>query len=372
MRQKIIEVVIDIRLVRFMINLIYKDSFNHTIHLMRAIVISLIVFEHANSFLWETKEYVISPENKMMYNILQNTSIIFTMISGFLFFHLSKNFSIKNFYKKKIFNLFLPYLFVSISFMLLAYMGFDNGFPTVNSKYFDFQGGIIYKIFYYLSHGSALAPLWYMPMILSIFLISPYLLKISKRNDQIFLLLTLTLLSLTSFLRRDVHSLIFSFIYFLPIFMTGMCISKYYERMKYFSENGFWLYLIPVFFLSLLSNYYLSSIVSFDFQKPQQILLFFILFFLFFNFRFNPGNIFHKILFNTANYAFGIYFIHEFIDIRILYPFFEKVSHPQFDSIIPIFLIKLCICMILIILSLIIIFLLKKIFKNKSKFIIGC
>src|SRR5690606_5585731 len=88
-----------------------KPVFLNYIHYLRGLAILLIVGIHCRiSFPWEHKI-----EARIFESLLDNSTIIFIFISGFLFQHLFvNNFNFRKYLVKKLKFVILPYLLVSI------------------------------------------------------------------------------------------------------------------------------------------------------------------------------------------------------------------------------------------------------------------
>lgn len=150
------------------------------INVFRALAILFIVGGHSI----HSRHPLLKPVCSVL---LQDGTVLFVFISGFLFQYLSENFEYKSYLKKKFFNVICPYLFTSIPGLLLFLCYSKAGpFAGINK-------GI--QIFMFLTTGwfHNLAT-WYIFMACIFFLCGPILLaaenkKILKGKSLLFCIL---------------------------------------------------------------------------------------------------------------------------------------------------------------------------------------
>src|SRR5690349_6718767 len=80
------------------------------LHRLRAIAILMIVALHCTAFLSWTEHPLF---NRVLRELLDNSTVLFFFISGFLFQYLSESFSYQDYLAKKFRNVLLPYLIVA-------------------------------------------------------------------------------------------------------------------------------------------------------------------------------------------------------------------------------------------------------------------
>ena len=137
------------------------------IHIFRAIAIIIIVAGHSIS----SKQEIL----KILLNIIiQDGTVLFVFISGFLFQYLSDSFSYPVYLKKKFFNIISPYIFTSIIGILMVFLHFiKNPFASVNE---------VVQIGMFLTTGLVHNfPTWYIIMTGIFFLFASILLKLEKK-----------------------------------------------------------------------------------------------------------------------------------------------------------------------------------------------
>ncbi|EPG2343022.1 TPA: acyltransferase family protein, partial [Klebsiella pneumoniae] len=91
------------------------------IHSIRGIAAFFIVLIHCNIFM--SKEGML---NAFFYHFLTEWTAIFLLISGFLFQFLLPKYEFSSFMKKKITNVILPYIIVSIPAILIYLLGYKT------------------------------------------------------------------------------------------------------------------------------------------------------------------------------------------------------------------------------------------------------
>lgn len=138
------------------------------INVFRALAILLIVAGHAV----QTKHPVLKP---IFNTFLQDGTVLFVFISGFLFQYLSDSFSYKTYLKKKFFNIICPYLFTSVAGIALLFT-----VPRLNplaalNKIVQIPLFLTTGIFHNL-------PTWYIPMTCVFFLWVPVLVKMTQQK----------------------------------------------------------------------------------------------------------------------------------------------------------------------------------------------
>ena len=193
-------------------------TFDATIHNMRAITILGIIFLHCLHPLWMSNQAKSEFLILFKYVLFRALSGIFAFISGYLFYLLENEKAIisvvylKNFWKKKICNLFFPMVSTSLIILGICIYGFN----------LNFSGWItaipqtpvphnIIQFITYISLGGVQAVFWYIPFCLLCFLFAPFLIKL---NDKTLIF-------------------IFSILFIFPFF-TGRNISGFF----YYTEKG--------------------------------------------------------------------------------------------------------------------------------------
>ncbi|NCU33707.1 MAG: hypothetical protein EOM23_12420, partial [Candidatus Moranbacteria bacterium] len=168
------------------------------IHLdyFRALAILVIIAGHTYGH-WQ----IDANWEKNLVNLITGGTAFFVFISGFFFQTLFiKNFEYSTFLIKKSKILLIPYLVLSIPFLLLLYWEFGhipNTYQLPDYLLNDFSLG-----FMRLITGATFSAFWYIPFIMGIFVLSPLFIAFSKLNPIIMLSLLLILFLGAGFIHR--------------------------------------------------------------------------------------------------------------------------------------------------------------------------
>ncbi len=298
--------------------------FINSINYFRGIAILLIVAGHSYTLAGFAP---LNPFERTAANLLTGGTALFVFISGFMFHHVfSKKFNYRKFMVKKLQNVVLPYLFLSIYpiWDILKYERFSRTLGVSNAR--D-------ALLFYPFTGLHLTAYWYIPFAVVLFLASPIFLKlINSRYKEILIVGGITLSAL---IHRPLYNInvLQSFLYFSPVYLMGMWASINKERIYEKLMNREWVFLTIAILLALFQGEFasyspLKGIVAFpqavergyvgNFHKDifvyngidlmilQKVSLCF--FFMIFLRRFEERSI--PFLDFTAKYSFSIFFLH--------------------------------------------------------------
>lgn len=106
--------------------------------------------------------------NAFFYHFLTEWTAIFLLISGFLFQFLLPKYEFSSFMKKKITNVILPYIIVSIPAILIYLLGYKTVHNWIDISEL-LSNSKLYAIFYFYLTGGHLGPLWFIPVLTLIF-----------------------------------------------------------------------------------------------------------------------------------------------------------------------------------------------------------
>lgn len=187
------------------------------IHNLRAFIITLIVTIHTLStlFLLEQSAWPLH----LVWGISSDASSAFVFIAGYLFQHLSTKFTYSRYLYKKWFNVILPYLIVTLPFILKRLYEGDT----------LFQDYPLYQkiILYYLTGGHVMY-LWFMPMIFLFFFAAPILIRLDK-NPAFYSPVLLVLLFFALTINRALLDPFSCFVHYAVFYVFGMFASHYRE-----------------------------------------------------------------------------------------------------------------------------------------------
>ena len=352
----------------------YLNSINH----FRAIAIIIIVLGHCFWLIHFNHHSVFA---NTIYNLIIGGTSFFVFISGFLFHHvIYKRYDFKTFFVKQSKHVLIPYLIISSIPILELLIGmYKTG--VFSSQSFS---GIVEQlenfhiIRHYLSRvGVNYIGYWYIPFIVIIFAMSPIFIRFIKLNFNTQLIITLSLLFLSFFVHkaplRNDFSVFQNVLYFMPIYLLGILCSEKKEIM-YSKLNGkefYFLFLaiaLALFQASMgkFGNYHKAAFTfgGIDIMLIQKTLLCFFLFIWLNRFENRKFEALEIISTNTL----GIFFIHPIL-LWYCVSFKKELQLPlHANSIIPFCFLFLGI----LLLSLSIVLLIKKIFPKHSKYLIGC
>lgn len=331
-----------------------KGTFLEYINNFRGFAMILIVAIHMYHELYETNPIAF----KLLNIIFANSSVVFVFISGFLFQHLLTKYEYKSYLKRKFLFIILPYFFMSIPALILTL--YDLPYAENHLDVSNFQSyNIIKKIILLISTGSHQAQLWFIPMIAIMFLFT-IALKYIDKNPKFYLLLPL-LLIVAVILGRHNYKPFLLFIYFLPVYMFGMFISRYKEKI-FEKLTLTYIAILTLAFLILSALYYYTHDASLLlFQK----LLMAVLSLLFLK---QFPEFLKRFLQLIADYSFGIYFIHLYAYFLLTHIVHTVQMDFLFEGIFG-FIFKLSSVLII---SIGVIKLIRIIFGKRSRYIVGC
>lgn len=299
-----------------------KRPFLVYMHYFRAWAIINVVFIHV----WRSS-LCTSPEVErnvyiLSHTVFANSTIYFIFISGFLFYYLSVNFTVIRYYKGKFLNVILPYLLISVLFLVVQSV--NRGEMLSLREYA-----------YLLVTGKAQFPYWYIPFVTLIFAVSPLFLKV---NDSLFRRITLLSCVLPLFgTRTGTEITVGQYLYLMPSYLLGILLAKDIEGYMVLLRQYFLLILsvaciasVGVFVLYSHNvqemRYGMNAIYSVSYI--QKIALTFLSILLFK--RIEHRQI--RILNMLATYSFAIYFLHTLVDLGKVRTYLFCDLFPQLNT----------------------------------------
>lgn len=255
------------------------------IHRARGVAIISIVAMHCLDNLdWSSNR----PLYRFFVELFEGSTVVFFMISGYLFQHLSGNFAYTEYLKKKIKNVIVPYIVVSLP-----------GIPLLLSKpYFLDQNPELIGtswwqqvLFLYIYSGSQLNyVLWFVPVVTIYYLSAPLFIHFIKQPRYFLSLLVLIPVSILAHRTtiQKYHHLQLA-LYFLSAYMTGMWAALYRQKVltlavRYLAPLS--MIVVAIIFGHLLLTDFVGSYVEeifsdeqgrIDWIFVQKMLLFFVL-----------------------------------------------------------------------------------------------
>ncbi len=255
------------------------------VHNFRAVAIVVIVAGHAIVALGRTE----NPRTAdFLLDLLDNGTVLFVFIAGFLFEHLSRRFDYGDYLRKKLLNVIIPYLLVSIPAVLytVAFTRPDLAHPEeLGGTSAAYQAALML-----LTGGFTFNyAVWFVPMITLYYLAAPLFLQFVRRPRLYLLAVVLVPLAMLAHRPPEVNTPAIA-LYFLPAYVLGMWASHERARLEPLLLR-WWAGLLALFGAAVLArflfsdrhgNEYASRLFTdefglVDWMLPQKLLLCFAL-----------------------------------------------------------------------------------------------
>ncbi len=319
----------------------------------RGIAILLVIFVHTIVTMGTSDSIFLY----LLSEPLRNCTILFVVVAGYLFSFQLKDFNYKRFIISKMKTVVVPYIVISIPAVLIYVLNLKSTHFWIDMDWFS-KLNPVYQYIYLMITGAHLGPLWFIPMIILFYLISPIFIFIKNKN-LLPLFFILSLLPALYLGREASHaSVILASLYFLPAYLFGLILAsnnKIYEKLKNYSTSALIIYIICYWILSY--NFEVSTAVD----LPLKLLLSVIV--LSFCSRFlNKKN---KILDMFARLSFFLFFVHGYF-VAALKMVSSKVDFQSLGILSPFLAFIFVIFM-----SLAVFVLIKLIFHDNSKKWVG-
>lgn len=340
------------------------------IHSLRGIAILLVVFGHAMwfQFDWNNSRTTLTYLNEF----LSNGTILFVFVAGYLFQFLLPRYRYLRYLKTKAKNVIVPYLIVSIPAIIYAVF---LGSPGEQYEVLQNTSTPLQILWYYAVGGAHVNySLWFIPMIILFFIAAPFFSLFSRYPKAYFLLIPMYLIALG--VHREpfpILSPLRAFIYFLPIYVTGMLASQFRHVLdpilkRYAVHLGAVLaaiYITQVFINDQHGIYKTEHMFDMsrgyiDWLFLQKSIMCFFLIGLFLRFP----RLSVKPLDYLADISFSIFFIH----VYFFFTFYVLLGHQRFEGTISLWFIRGSLCLLLCIAT---IWVTKKLFGKHSRLLIG-
>lgn len=194
--------------------------FLRSIHYFRGLAILSVAALH----LWTIPPTFGTPMEQRVTELIRQvgfhgSTMYFLFLAGFLFKHLAGTFEWKSFFRKKFFQLMLPYGVVTTLWLALKQL--IKGDP-LQHWFEDWAVALV--------TGNALTPLWFVPLIVLLYLLSPALLLLG-RHQLAWLTGTACLLPLLG-CRTGTELSLGQFLYFAPLYLLGYWVHRENELCR--------------------------------------------------------------------------------------------------------------------------------------------
>ncbi|QKY11153.1 acyltransferase family protein [Janthinobacterium lividum] len=296
---------------------------------------------------------------------LTDATTWFVFISGYLFCYLEVNkFNYMEYLLKKAKYVILPYFFFAfIALSLKLYVSQNILFDLTPVNY----------VLWSLLVGWAIVfPLWFIPMIVIFFLMTPVFNSLSK--TKLLYVVTFFALIFSAFSSRPINNsnAILAFLHFLGFYLFGVLAASNASALDNLSKSAKTIIITVSFFVFLIS-------ASLYFKQPKfppdffgglglpnyisigKLALLIAIFFLFERFM-NREN---KILGYFAKISFGLFFVHGFV----IYAFSKFMARNVFFSEAGKIFLEVGVVFFV---SIAVVLIMKKVLKKRSRYVVGC
>ena len=286
--------------------------------------------------------------------VFQEVNIIFTFAAGFLFQLLSINELFGSFIARRFRNVLVPYVLISIPAILVY---------TIGGKlhpYVDLHSIPQWLLpLYLLATGLHLGPLWFVPMIFILYLLTPLIRHIDRSNIAYLVVIPVSLaLSFTLFPRPEFNQMPpLAAAHYLPIFLIGMFCSRHNDAITRFARK-YWLPML-ILFASLA---FASAQIDRAYQYPVKIAMLMSLFVV----ASRTAEFRSPVIDAVATNSFGIFLLHGYF-VSALHIAEATGKFGINETGINLVLITFAICLA----CLIVIWIAKRIFGKRSRMIVG-
>lgn len=329
--------------------LVYINNF-------RGFSILLIVAVHCT--------YLIANSLPVSYTILEslleNSTMLFLFIGGFLFQYLINRYSYKSYLLKKFKYIIMPYLIMSVPAIVMITLrpGWQGDNWLVTPSFME-KPLYVRVILFYLT-GAHLSPFWYLPMIAIFYLLFPVFRFIDSRPKLYWIIPVWLVVSLIVGRPPQNDNPFRAFVYFMPVYLSGMFTSHYFSRVMSVARK-YWAVLVLLFIVFTLLSFLNHHISYLQKMATTYLLL------MFFYYK-RPSVVFNNIFGVLATYSFGLYFIHKYVIYAILNLFYKfSMAHFFKNGLLPFFIL----IAIIVGFSVLLLFPVKVLFRDKSRMLVG-
>ena len=335
------------------------NNFRYFLDNFRGLAIIFVMLSHLTSF------HTMGRFGDYIYFLVGGATAWFVFISGYLFYYLERGkFNYSDYLSKKAMYVILPYLLLSIPAICT---GLYFAWPTL----IGLNSGE-YIAWSLLVGGNVVGPMWFIPMIIIFFVMTPVFNLVAK-SWMLYVFAAMALV-FSLFSSRPIHNLnaLLSFFHFLGFYMLGLVFSAQAIRIaaiKSSVKTGIIVVSLAAFALAAFFYQDAESILIgfqdglgiFNLLLFGKLLLLIAIFFIFEKFFDQPN----KVLGYFAKISFGLFFIHGFYIL-----IFVKIAKYMINmSAASMLVVEFW---LVIIGSFATVFVLKHMFNKRSRYVIGC
>ena len=207
------------------------------IHSFRAIAIIFVVATHVLNYLdWQDTSAIV---HNLLLSLMQNGTVMFVFIAGFLFQYTSSRFLYPKYLLTKLKNVIAPYAIIATADLTYHFCR-NNGIFAADYPY-RLANPVLNIARAYLTGAEITAPMWFVPMIALFYLMAPLLLAIDRRPRAYAIVPTFAILALLIHRPMQLTSILHAAVYFLPAYLAGMWFSHYRELVIVFLRKARWI-----------------------------------------------------------------------------------------------------------------------------------
>lgn len=175
---------------------------------------------------WSPSDNYVDALNEVIFH---DSTLYFTLISGLLFSVIQTGRSWTNFFQRKLSNVVVPYLVITILFSLFFQrFGLFDTDRLLSGRVMEFTDRLVSNVL----HGSAMYHLWYIPVLALLFLATPFIVLILKSPKTRWLIIPLILAPLISPRAWPEFSWN-TVIYFLGAYSAGIYLGQdYHQKLR--------------------------------------------------------------------------------------------------------------------------------------------
>ncbi len=291
-----------------------QSGFIGHLHAFRGFAILTIVAAHAWSMLLFQNGFDTMASHTAVYSVVETlfhgSTIYFALISGLLFSMILRERGWKTFFRSKALHVVAPYAFINLLFIAAFW-------PFI-AEWLQSEGRMMNPVVFYaqaLVSGSLMLQYWYIPVLIALYIATPLFDFLIRRMVWAAWLLALVPLVISRSLYPDLLS-VQTLVYFAGAYTLGMLVGTHYEAVQQIIRQylrAFWVAAIGCSLVICLI--YLS--------EPETTGLFLISESLFYGQKIAiAGLVVHYLAQHEASlprwllvlgtYAFAIYFLHVF------------------------------------------------------------
>jgi fucose 4-O-acetylase-like acetyltransferase len=190
------------------------------IHSFRAVAIVAVVGTHL------LDEFPVQgTTGRVVESVVQNASVPFIFIAGFLFQHLSANFAYGGYLLKKLRYVIVPYLFVSLPYIVYRYARGSGIYAPEQPRVA--QSDVLHGASALLTGAHMPVPLWFIPTMVVLYLLAPCFIAVDRRPRSYWVLPLLMGGAMLVHRPHDLTKVGHSVLYFGPVYLFGMWSSRY-------------------------------------------------------------------------------------------------------------------------------------------------